>query len=250
MNAQTNGAAPPTSGSNKMTFADMMQVAKDLGQDAGKGKDTQIKFLLKMVDGGYHGVLDLAGNKHGTQVDDATKLAEEYVKAQNGAVIFDAKAPNQRKLISTLRTGIKLGGWPKGGNGEPLATVNNLMTMRQNLRKDPATAKKLDDAANTLMKYARTQLKRDTLIDDPAELKDFCFKASRDLSTAEDILDGMAKQLDKLVQGTASQNTAQDNSAEVQAARNAIRKRLAAIATARGKAQGPAGAGVTAAVTP
>lgn len=239
--------ATPAAGGNKISFADIEQVARDLGGEAGKGKDTQIKFLLKMVEGGYHGALDLAPNKHGTDTDDATKLAEVYVKSQGTATVFDAKAPNQRKLCSTLRTGIKLGGWPKGGNGEPLATVNNLMTMRQTLRKDPTQAKKLDDAANTLLRYARTQLKRDTLIDD-AELKEFCFKPGKDLKSAEDIIEGMAKQLDKLVTGAASQSTAQDNSPEVQAARLALRKRLAAIATARGKAQGPSA--VTAKVTP
>ena len=210
-----------------------------LGEQAGKGADTQIKFLLKAVEGGYHGAVDLAANKHGTDVDDATKLSEAYVKAQQGAVVFDAKAPNQRKLISTVRTGIKLGGWPKGGNGEPLATVNNLMTMRQNLRKIPAEAKKLDDAANTLLKYARAQLKRDQLIDD-AELKEFCYKPGKNLATAEDIIESMVKQMDKLIDGRAAQSTAQDNSAEVRNARQALRTRLSAIATARGKAKGPA----------
>lgn len=225
---------------NTTTFADLLQTASDLGAEAGKGKDTQIKFLLKAVEGGYHGAVDLSASKHGTDVDDATKLSEAYVKAQQGAVVFDAKAPNQRKLISTVRTGIKLGGWPKGGNGEPLATVNNLMTMRQNLRKIPAEAKKLDDAANTLMKYARAQLKRDTLIDD-AELKEFCYKPGQKLPTAEDIIESMVKQLDKLVDGSAAHGTAQDNSAEVRDARQDLRKRLSAIATARGKANGPAG---------
>lgn len=224
---------------NKISFADILQVASDLGAEAGKGKDTQIKFLLKAVEGGYHGALDLSANKHGTDVDDATKLAEAYVKAQQGAVVFDAKAPNQRKLISTVRTGVKLGGWPKGGNGEPLATVNNLMTIRQNLKKIPAEAKKLDDAANTLMKYARTQLKRDTLIDD-AELKEFCYKPGKNLSTAEDIIESMEKQLSKLIDGSAQQGTAQDNSSEIRNARQMLRTRLSAIATARGKAQGPA----------
>jgi len=232
---------------NKPTFADMEAVATSLGADAGKGKDTQIKVLLKMVEGGYHGILDLAPNKHGTDVDDATKLGEAYVKASSQAVVFDVKAPNQRKLCSTLRTGIKLGGWPKGGNGEPLATVNNLMTIRQKLKQNPVEAKKLDDAANTLMKYARAQLKSDSLLDD-AQLKEFCYKPGKNLPTAEDIIEGMAKQLDKLVTGTAADGTAQDNSVEVRDARAALRKRLAAIATARGKAKGPSA--VTAAVTP
>lgn len=220
---------------NTISFADLLQAAQDLGADAGKGKDTQVKFLLKTVEGGYHNVLDLASNKHGTDVDDATKLAETYVKAQQGAVIFDAKAPNQRKLISCLRTGIKLGSWPKGGNGEPIATVNNLMAMRQNLRKIPAEAKKLDDAANTLLKYARAQLKRDSLIDD-AGLKEFCYKPSADLATPEDILNSIQKKLSALIDGSAASGTAQDNTAEVRAARHSIQQRLAAIAKGRAPA--------------
>lgn len=227
-------------GTNTPTLADIKQIAADLGADHGKGKDTQVKFLLKMVEGGYHNALDLKPSKHGTDIDDAAMLAETYVKAQTGAAVFDAKAPNQRKLISCLRTGIKLGAWPKGGNGEPLATVNNLMTHRQKLKKIPAEAKKLDDAANTLLKYARAQLKRDTLIDDE-ELHDFCYKPSADLATAEQIIDRMSKQLSKLIDGSASQSTAQDNSSEIRNARDMLRKRLAAIATARGKAKGPAG---------
>lgn len=230
-------SATPQPQPNTITFQDLIDTATLLGSEAGKGKDTQIKFLLKGVEGGYHNVLDLSSNKHGTDVDDATKLSEAYVKAQQGAVVFDAKAPNQRKLVSTVRTSIKLGSWPKGGNGEPMATVNNLMTIRQNLKKIPAEAKKLDDAANTLLKYARAQLKRDTLIDD-AELKEFCYKPGKNLPTAEDIIESMVKQLDKLVDGSAAQGTAQDNSAEVRGARNDLRKRLTAIATARGKAKG------------
>lgn len=223
---------------NAITFDQLLQTATELGEQAGKGKDTQIKFLLKAVEGGYHNALDLAPSKHGTDVDDATKLSEAYWKAQQNAVVFDAKAGNQRKTISLVRTSIKLGSWPKGGQGEPIATVNNLMTIRQNLKKIPAEAKKLDDAANTLMKYARTQLKRDTLIDS-AELKEFCYKPGKDMPTAEDIIEKCAKQLDKLIDGSAANSTAQDNSPEIRAALASLRQRLAAIATARGKAKGP-----------
>src|SRR5665647_2785062 len=169
---------------NAMTFADVEASMMELGKMAGQGKDTQIKALLNVVQGAFHGSIDLQENKHGTDIDDCTKLAEAYVKAQTGAVVFDAKAPNQRKLISTFRTCTKLGQWPKGGNGEPLGTVNNLITMRQKLRAIPGEIKKLDDAANTLMRYARAQLKRDQLIDDK-ELKTFCYKKDSTLQTPE-----------------------------------------------------------------
>jgi hypothetical protein len=220
---------PQTAPKNAISFDDLLKVAADLGADAGKGKDTQIKFLLKAVEGGYHNALDLTANKHGALIDDATKLAETYVKARQGAVVFDAKADNQQKLSSTLRTAIKLGSWPKGGNGEPLATVNNLMTIRQNLKKVPSEAKKLDDAANTLMKYARAQLKRDTLCDD-AELKSFCYKPGKQTPTVEDVLEEIAKKLDKLVSGEYAGGTLQDNSTNVKTARFELHQRLAAIA--------------------
>lgn len=232
--------------SNTMTFDHLLSTAKDLGVQAGQGKDTQVKFLLKVIEGGYHNTIDLNRNKHGTELDDATKLAEAYMTAQNGAVIFDAKAGNVAKLVSCMRTGIKLGAWPKGGNGEPLATVNNLVTTRQNLRKDPAQRKKLKDAFNTVMDYARVQLKRDTLLDD-AELKDLCFKKDPDLATAEEIVENIHKQLQKLTEGKAAKGTAQDNTKFVRDAKFALSQRLAEIAKARGAAQGPA---VTATVKP
>ncbi len=218
---------------NIMTFDDLTAVATSLGADAGKGRDTQIKFLLKVTEGAYHNAIDLKPNKHGIDVDDCTKLAETYVKAQGSATVFDAKAMNQRKLISTLRTCTKLGQWPKGGNGEPLGTVNNLITMRQKLRQNPNEAKKLDDAANTLLKYARAQLKADQLIGDDA-LREFCYRKEAEANTAEDIIEECRNKLTKLIDGRASKGLAQDTHSKTVQARNALTDRLKEMATARG----------------
>lgn len=216
---------------NKHTLQQLMDKAKELGEQAGKGKDTQIKFLLSCVEGGYHGAVDLVANKHGTDIDDATALAEAYVKAQGSTTIFDHKAGNQRKLISTLRTSIKLGAWPKGGNGEPLQTVDNLIAHRQKLRKDPTIdKKKLDDAANTLLRYARAQLKRDTLIEGD-ELHSFCFKPQREPTTSEERVEQLRNSVKSLVNGKGG---VQDNSPKVQAAMQALTDRLVEIAKAKG----------------
>ena len=225
----TQSVSQEAAATNAIKFDDLLKIATELGAEAGKGKDTQIKFLLKAVEGGYFAAVDLDANKHGVDVDDATRLSEAYVKAQTGAVVFDSKAPNQRKLISCVRTCIRLGQWPKGGTGEPLATVNNLMTTRQKLRQNPQTAKKLDDAANTLLKYARQQLKRDSIIGQ-AELQSFCMKPQGSLASAEDILDSVRKTLIKLRDGKASSGTAKDDSTHVVAAIGEINKRLKAIA--------------------
>lgn len=217
---------------NGMTFTQLMDIAKDLGAQAGLGRDTQIKMLMQLVEGGYHGAVDIDRNKHGNDTDDSIKLAAEYVKAQSGTTVFDAKAPNQKKLISCFRTCIKLGQWPKGGQGEPLATVNNLMSLRQQLRKTPGQAKKLDDAANTLLRYARQQIKQDTLID-PSELQDFCFRKQHDLLTAEEHIERIRKSLRQLHDGKASNNTALDNSPQVKDCINKLTKRLQEIASQR-----------------
>ena len=221
---------------NHITVQDLMDVAKDLGNQSGKSADAQIKFLLKVVEGGYHNAVDLVRNKHGQDIDDATKLGEAYVNTRQAGVVFDAKAPNQQKLISYVRKTIEIGQWPKGGVGEPLQTINNLMTMRQKLRQIPAEVKKLDDAANTLLKYARAQLKRDTLIDD-AELRTFCFKSKKkDAKTSEERVVEYRKMLDKLIKGDLPDG-AQDSSSDVIAARDALTSRLIDIAKAKGAAK-------------
>ena len=233
----TNASASPTT-TNGMTYADLTAAATLLGAQAGMGKDTQIKMLMKVVEGAYHGIVDMDKNKHGADCDDAFKLAEAYVKAQTGATVFDAKAPNQRKTISCFRTCVKLGSWPKGGTGEPLSTVNELMTIRAKLRQTPATAKKLDDAANTLLKFARAQLKKDTLISH-GELRDFCFRKDPDLKTAEDVIEAQRNALQKLYNGKVAHGTVQDNSPAIKQAIEKLTSRLKEIAQAKGAAPQP-----------
>ena len=217
---------------NKPTLQDIEARVDQLGEDYGKGKDTQVKFTMQMIEGAYHGVLDLNHSKHGAERDDATVLTERYVKKQTGASMFDAKAPNQRKAISCARTGIKLGGWPKGGNGEPIATVNNFVTEWVKLRKNPGMAGKLNDANNALLAFARAQLKRDTLIDD-SEFPQFFFKTAPTDATVEEIIASTVKRLDKLIDGSAANGTAQCKTVHVLNARDNLRKELADIAKAK-----------------
>lgn len=234
MNATPTGPQPANI-PNKLDMAQLMARATELGEQAGKGQDTQIKFLLSCCEGAYHGAVDLKVSKHGADIDDACKLAETYVKAQGTASVFDAKAPNQRKFVSTLRTSIKLGQWPKGGPGEPLQTVNNLMNIRQGMRKDPVQRKGLDDAANTFLKFARAQLKSDHLLPD-SDLRKFCLKPTPDKATAAERVEALRNSLQSLVKG--NKDGVQDNSARVREALRALTDRLVEIA----KGQGAAGA--------
>lgn len=222
--------------SNSITKQSLEAMVDQLGIEAGKGADTQIKFHIGLVEAAYHQVIDTTADKHGAGIDDAQYYVERYHKAKSGATVFDAKGNAGRKAAATSRTCIKLGMWSKGGIGEPISTVNNLITDWQKERRNPANKGKLDDATNTLLKYARAQLKRDQLVD-PQELRSFIFKKPSTLPTAEDILDGTRKQLQKLYDGKAANNTQIDNSVEVKAAIQSLTKRLRAIADEKRAAQ-------------
>ena len=221
-----------TQQTNSLTFADLEKVATELGEQCGKGKDTQIKFMLKVTEAAHAGAIDTAPNKHGPGIDDATKLAGFYYKAQTGATIFDHTQNNQRKLTSCVRTAAKIGGWAKGGVDEPLNTINSLLTHRQTLRKDPNMVKKLDDAANTFLRFARSQLKRDTLIEGE-ELKAMVFKPTHDPAGPEAVLKRLYEGTEALLKGKASNGHAQDNSPLIAAAAQQLKKRLDEIASAR-----------------
>lgn len=232
--AQTAVPQAPTPSSNNVpTFNDLLQVATDLGTQAGQGKDTQIKFDLKIIEAAYLGALDLDPNKHGTDRRDGVVLAEAYVKAQQGSVMFDAKSDKSRKLISNVDKCIKLGANPKWGQHQPLQNVNALITYRQQMRRDPAKAKKLDDAHNALMRYATAQLRSDMLIDGAAR-DAYAFKREVEERSVEDVLEGIRRQANNLKAGKVAHCPALDNSKEVQDIINACTKRLTAIAKARG----------------
>lgn len=184
-----NQTAPAKS--NVLTFADLEAFAKDLGEQAGKGKDTQIKFGLKVVEGAFVGTLDRIADKHGVGYNDATKLAETYYKAQTGATIFDAKSANQRKLVSCVNKLIELGNKPFGV-GEPMGTVNAFISARQAAKATGNMSKKLDDAFNALMRFAREQVKIDHLID-PADFAAYYLKNVPDAATEIDYLEAVRK---------------------------------------------------------
>lgn len=220
--------------SNALTLAQMLVVASELGAQEALGKDVQVKWDLKVAEAAFVGAIDLTKDKHGDGIDDSAKLAEAYFKARNGNVIFDHKEPKQRKLVSNTRTMVKIGSSPKFGVGEPMATINNLMTVRQNLRRTANKGIKLDDAHNTLMRFAREQLKRDTLISDADELKGFCFRSETDPRTADEVIKGWLNQAVKLKNGKLSNCSEVDNSAEITTIINACNRRLSAIAKAKG----------------
>ena len=231
-----------TNGKNDFRFDDLVGKMKELGEQAGKGRDTQIKFGLLVVNAAYDGTIDDVKNKHGKGVDDITKLCSEYARAQATHTMFDAKSASSRVQMAKANTCRKLGAWTRGGPGEPIATVDKLLAMRDTLRRNPDNAKKLDDAYNTLLRYARFQLKPanvSTLVTDEDLLRSFCFKPINDTKTHEEVLQGIIKTLEDVRAGRAASGTVQDGCVQVQDAVAGLKARLSELRNA-----------ATAAVTP
>lgn len=236
MSDTTQAAQPGPARSNAITFAEMLLTADELGKEFAKGKDVQVKFDLKVMEAAFAGAIDTTKDKHGPGIDDFTKLAEAYYKGRNSTNVFDHKEGKQRKLASDLRTAGRLGASPKYGVGQPMQNVNDLVTLRQNLRRSAHKGVKLDDAHNMLMRYARTQLKQDTLITGDA-LKAFCFRSESDPREAQDVIRGWLNQAIKLRDGKLSNCAESDSSAEITTIINACNRRLTAIAKAKGDKQ-------------
>lgn len=215
---------------NDTRFADLLALSETLGATVGMAEDVQVKHLLAVTQAAFEGVIDNTVDKHGTGVDDATKLTEAYWKARNKNVIFNPKAGNQRKTISCVRQCITLGGWSKGGPAEPIGMINRAMSDYQKLRKVPATAKKLIDAANYLILIARKMKRSDVLLD-PADLTDLAMKKDPDLATVEDVLDGIRRTLTKLKDGKHPAGSC--STPHVDSALKSINRELKAIADSR-----------------
>lgn len=222
--------------SNLPKLQELLTMAEELGAQEAQGKDVQIKFDISVLEAANAGSIDLTKDKHGDGVDDAVKLSEAYFRGRNKAVIFDHREPKQRKLAATTRLCIKGGGSPRWGTNEPMQAINTLLTKRQKHRQNPAKGMKLDDAHNTLMRFLREQLKRDTIIPD-SELDRFCFKPATESRAVEDWLHTVMKQANQLKIGKLPNCPELDNSPEIQAIIKACNTRLSNIARAKGAQQ-------------
>lgn len=213
----------------KAAFEALIVEASELGTQAGQGKDSQIKFDLKLLESAYLGLINLDPNKHGEGVRDGKVLAEAYYKAQTGATVFDHKQPSQRKLISNVDKCIHVGMQGKWGPGQPVSIVNDMLN-RRTYFKDKG--EKVEDAHNTLMRFLSNLKKRDDLPTD-AEIDEIVLKKEPARLDAEDIWERIKKLATGLRAGTIPNCPDQDTSAEIDRVVKNSEKRLKEIAKMR-----------------
>lgn len=232
---------------NTPDVADLEKQITMLGEQYGFGKDAQIKFALILAEGAFHGKFDRTPDKHGKGVDDAAKLFSLYMKSAASKVTFDTKPPSVRKGTSCARKCIELGGLTKFG-GAIMTAVNDFVDERQTLRKKPENQGKLDDMMNAFLRWARVQVKADTILT-ASERQQFMFKRVPELPDAADILTSIRKSATALLQGKAANNTVLDDSSQVKAIIGACTSRLTEIANEKNKAKASNGVTVAKKVT-
>ena len=219
--------------SNQITMDDLLVIARESGEAEARGQDSLPQFLLKVTEASFVGAIDITANKYGPGIDDATKLTAERVKARTHSNVFDRKALNQRVACNRTRTMTKLGMFTKGGPGEPLSTLNKLLTLRDKASKTAITQKRVIDAANAMINYARAQVRADHVLGD-AELEQFFLKPDHDKPSEEQFLDATRKRLQAAKVGKGLNGAIDTDTADK--AISAITKRLKAIAVAKGGA--------------
>jgi hypothetical protein len=221
MTTATNPNAVP--GNNRTPFERLIDATEQFGERHAHGADVFVQHLLSCTQAAFDGIIDNTENKHGAGLDDAAVISEAYWRARNKNVRFDPKAGNQRKTISNVRTVITLGGWSKGGSGEPMGMLNAAMTLYQNLRKNPATAKGLKDAGNYLIDIARRMKKSDHILE-LEELDRLARKPTPDVATVAEVLANQRKTLKKLYDGKHTAGVCKEP--EIEAAIKQINKLL------------------------
>lgn len=204
---------PTTHGKNDHRFDDLLGDVRKIGADIGNGRLGRLRIGLLLVNGAYNNVVDTTRNKHGDGIDDAVAVTMECVKADTQAdPNNDSKSAGVQ--ASKFRACIKLGGWTRGGPGQPIDNVNKLLDRHAALKKSGA---KVRDAFEALLKYASVQIKLQAAMDEK-DLEQFVLKSTKEPPTLEEYLEGVSKKLTDLVTGKAANGTLQDTSPAVQLA--------------------------------
>ncbi len=214
-------------------FDALLATAEEFGTEAGKGKDSQIKLDLKVLESAFLGLIDLDPNKHGQGIRDGMLIGAAYYKAQTGSNHFDHKQPNQRKLTSNIDKCIGVGMNGKWGQGQPIGIVNDMLSMRTKLKEQGLP---VEDAHNTLMRFLTNLKKRDDLPTD-AEIEEIVLKKEPVRLDAEDIFERIKKLATGLRAGTIPNCPDQDTSAEIDRIIKNSEKRLKEIAKARAQVE-------------
>lgn len=216
------GAETPATQSNDKRINDLFKQVSKLGEEASLGKDSLPKLAHAVVRAAADGVIDLE-TKDAKGNDAAHTLYTKYATAESKKAIHEHSSGGFKGNVSKLRQLIAMGAMV---TVDAVEVMNQAFQARENMIGDSV---KVKSAYPFYVDVAREQLKSDKPLTD-RELEAIAMKDEPNAKTLEGELKRALKILEGLVTGE-NRDKIKDDDALTETAFNAVRDRLAAMAT-------------------
>lgn len=228
--AQENlpGTETPKELTNDKRFSELKKQIHKLGEEASLGKDSLPKLAHAVVKAAADGVIDL-DTKDAKGNDVAHQLYEQYVNGESKKAIHEHSAGGKKANVSKLRQLIQMGCMT---TIDAVEVMQRAFEARENMIKDSA---KVKAAYPFYVDVAREQQKADKPLTDN-ELNDLALKDAPAAKTVEGELKRALGILEGLVTGE-NRDKIKDTDALTEAAYQALKERLASIATLKARAE-------------
>lgn len=209
---------------NDKRLGDLLKSVTKLGEEASLGKDSLPKLAHAVVRAAADGVID-ATTKDDKGNDAAASIYAKYAAAESKKAIHEHSAGGTKANVSKLRQLISMGVMT---TIDAVEVMQSAFEARNNMIADSA---KVKPAYPFYVDVAREQLKSDKPLAQ-AELEKIAMKPDAAPKELEAELKAIFNKLEGLVTGE-NKSKLKDTDALTEAAYQAIKERLDAIATAR-----------------
>lgn len=212
---------------NDTRLSDFLASVREFGRDAASGKDALPKLAISVVSAAADGVIDQAKDQDGK--DGATRIFEEYTRAEGKKAIHNRSPESVKAQVSKLRQLINFGSNPKFDGVEVINEAFEVRTrfMDEGIEVKPAYAAYVD--------VAREQLKQDTQLT-TNQIESVVAKSTAPKETSlEKVYQKMQKDLESIITGEGKGSLAglKDDAPEIEQMHELIGQRLAKIMQAK-----------------
>lgn len=212
---------------NDTRLSDFMASVREFGRDAASGKDALPKLAISVVSAAADGVIDMGKDADGK--DGATRIFEEYARAEGKKAIHNRSPESVKAQVSKLRQLLNFGSNPKW---DAVEVINEAFEVRgkfmdEGIEVKPAYAAYVD--------VAREQLKQDSQLT-TNQIESVVAKSPNIKETSlEKVYQKMQKQLEDIITGEGKGQLAglKDDAPEVEQMHELVTQRLAKLMQAK-----------------
>ena len=223
-NTVAPGAETPAELSNNAKrMTELMKQVGKLGEEASLGKDSLPKLAHAVVKAAADGVIDLE-TKDAKGNDAAHQLYDKYAIAESKKAIHEHSSGGKKANVSKLRQLIAMGAMT---TIDAVEVMQRAFQARENMMREDGV--KVKPAYPFYVDVAREQQKSKKALSD-RELEDIVQKDAPNAKTLEGELKRALNILEGIVTGE-NRDKIKDTNALTEAAYNALKERLEALAT-------------------